>query len=132
MLRAKWTRHRCQAALGRIASGRGPDTWVGVTGDQHDALGVLVGGDPQSPLAQGSQEGGPKVRGLSVAERHAQDLATSLGRDPGSDDQSLRDHLVVDPDIHVGGVDEQVGEPGVLQWAGEELTHCLVDVLADP
>lgn len=105
---------------------------MGVTGDQHDALGVLVGGDPQSPLAQGSQEGGPKVRGLSVAERHAQDLATSLGRDPGGDDQGLRDHPVVDPDIHVGGVDEHVGEPGVVQRVGEELTHCLVDVLADP
>ena len=105
---------------------------MGVAGDQHDALGVLVGGDPQSPLAQGAQEGGPKVGGLSVAERHAQDLATSLGRDSGGDHQSLRDHSVVDPDIHVGGVDEHVGEPGVVQRAGEELTHCLVDVLADP
>lgn len=52
MLRAKWTRQRCQAAPGRIASGRGADAGVGVTGDQHDPLGVLVGGDPQSPLAQ--------------------------------------------------------------------------------
>ena len=132
MLRAKWTRHRCQAAPGRIASGRGADAGVGVTGDQHDTLGVLVGGDPQPPLAQGPQEGGPKVRGLGVADSHAQNLATSLGRDPGGDHQGLGDHPVVDPDIHIGGVHEQVGEPGVLQWAGEELTHRLVDVLADP
>ena len=111
---------------------RGPDAGVGVTGDQHDPLGVLVGGDPQPPLAQGPQEGGPKVGGLGVADSHAQDLATSLGRDPGGDHQGLRDHSVVDPDIHVGGVDEHVGEPGVLQRAGEELAHCLVDVLADP
>ena len=59
-------------------------------------------------------------------------LPTSLGRDPGSDDQSLTDHPVVDPDIHIGGVHEHVGEPSVLQWAGEELTHCLIDVLANP
>ena len=44
----------------------------------------------------------------------------------------LGDHPVVDPDIHIGGVHEQVGEPGVVQRVGEELTHCLVDVLADP
>ena len=82
MLRAKWTRHRCQAAPGRIASGRGPDAGVGVAGDQHDPLGVLVGGDPQTPLAQGPQEGGPKVGGLSVADRHAQDSADVLGPRP--------------------------------------------------
>ena len=58
---------------------RGADTGVGVAGDQHDPLGGLVGGDPQSPLAQGPQEGRPKVGGLGVAESHAQDLATSLG-----------------------------------------------------
>ena len=132
MLRAKWTRHRCQDAPGRIASGRGADAGVGVAGDQYDPLGVLVGGDPQSPLAQGPQEGGPEVGGLGVADSHAQDLATSLGRDPGGDHQGLRDHSVVDPDIHVGSVDEHVGEPGVLQRVGEELAHRLVDVLADP
>ena len=105
---------------------------MGVTGDQHDALGVLVGGNPQTPLAQGPQKGGPKVRGLSVADSHAQDFPTSLGRGTGGDHQGLTDHPVVDPDIHVGGVDEHVGEPGVVQRVGEELTHCLVDVLADP
>ena len=52
-------------------------------------------------------------------------LPTSLSQDPGGDDQGLTDHPVVDPDIHVGGVDKHVGEPGVFQRAGEELTHCL-------
>ena len=132
MLRAKWTRQRCQAAPGRIASGRGADAGVGVAGDQHDPLGVLIGGNRQPPFAQGAQEGGPKVGGLGVPNSHAQDLAAALGRDAGGDHQGLRDHSVVDPDIHIGSVDEHVGEPGVLQRAGEELAHRLVDVLADP
>ena len=94
MLRAKWTRHRCQAAPGRIASGRGADAGVGVAGDQHDPLGVLIGGNLQPPLAQGAQEGGPKVGGLGVPNSHAQDLAAALGRDAGGDHQGLADHSV--------------------------------------
>lgn len=70
-LRAKWTRQHCQAAPGRIASGRGADTGVGVASDQYDSLGVLVGSDCQSPLAQGPQERGPKVSGLGVADSRA-------------------------------------------------------------
>ena len=34
--------------------------------------------------------------------------------------------------VQVGGVDEQVGEPGAVQAAGQELVHALVDLLADP
>ena len=132
MLRAKWTRQRCQAAPGRIASGRGADAGVGVAGDQHDPLGVLVGGDPQPLLAQGPQEGGPEVGGLGVADSHAQDLATSLGRDPGGDHQGLGDHPVAQAYVEVGGVHEQVGEPGVVQWPGQKLRDSLADVLADP
>jgi len=42
----------------------------------------------------------------------------SLGGGPGGDHQGLGDHPVVDPDIYIGGVHEQVGELGVLEWAG--------------
>lgn len=59
-LRATWTRHRCQDAPGRIASGRGTDTAAGATGDQHDPLGVLVGG-PSVPARAGTAGRSPKV-----------------------------------------------------------------------
>ena len=67
---------------------------MGVAGDQHDPLRVLIGGNLQPPLAQGAQEGGPKVGGLGVPNSHAQDLAAALGRDAGSDHQGLADHPV--------------------------------------
>ena len=67
----------------------GLDAGMGVAGDQH-----VIGGNLQPPLAQGAQEGGPKVGGLGVPNSHTQDLAAALGRDAGGDHQGLADHPV--------------------------------------
>ena len=60
------------------------------------------------------------------------DLAAAFGRHAGGHHQGPADHPVPHSHVQVGGVDEQVGEPGVVQRPGEELVHALVDVLADP
>ena len=56
MVRAKWTRQRCQAAPGRIAltAARMP-AWASPVVQDH-ALGVVGGGDLEPPFAQGPQD----------------------------------------------------------------------------
>ena len=60
------------------------------------------------------------------------DLPAALGRHAGGHHQRPADHPVPHSHVQVRGVDEQVGEPGVIQRPGEELLDALVDVLADP
>ena len=60
------------------------------------------------------------------------DLPAALGRHAGGHHQGPADHPAPRPHVQVRGVDEQVGEPGVVQAAGEELLDALVNVLADP
>ena len=110
----------------------GADAGVGVTGDQDHAGGILRGGDLEPPFAQGPQEGRPEVDRLGVPQGHAQDLPAAFGRHAGGHHQRPADHPVPHSHVQVGGVDEQVGEPGAVQAAGQELVHALVDVLADP
>ena len=55
------------------------------------------------------------------------DLPAALGRHAGGHHQRPGDHPVPHAHVQVGGVDEQVGEPGAVQAAGEELVHALVD-----
>ena len=110
----------------------GADAGVGVTGDQHDPGGILRGGDLEPPLSQGPQEGRPEVDRLGVPQGHSQDLPAAFGRHAGGHHQRPADHPVPHSHVQVGGVDEQVGEPGVIQRPGEELLDPLVDVLADP
>ena len=55
------------------------------------------------------------------------DLPAALGRHAGGHHQRPGDHPVPHAHVQVGGVDEQVGEPGAVQAAGQELVHALVD-----
>jgi len=132
MVRAKWGAAALPGRPGKDRPDRGPDAGVRVTGDQHDPGGILRGGDLEPPLSQGPQEGRPEIGGLGVAQGHAQDLAAAFGRHSGGHHQRPADHPVPHSHVQVGGVDEQVGEPGVIQRPGEELLDALVDVLADP
>ena len=60
------------------------------------------------------------------------DLPTPFGRHAGGHHQRPADHPPAHPHVQVRGVHEDVGEPGAVQAAGQELVHALVDVLADP
>ena len=55
------------------------------------------------------------------------DLPAALGRHAGGHHQRPADHPVPHSHVQVGGVDEDVGEPGAVQAAGQELVHALVD-----
>ena len=132
MLRAKRGAAVLPGGSGQDRPDGGADSGVGVAGDQDHALGVVGGGDLEPPFAQGPQEGRPEVDRLGVPQGHSQDLPAAFGRHAGGHHQRPADHPVPHSHVQVGGVDEQVGEPGVVQRPGEELVHALVDVLADP
>ena len=132
MLRAKRGAAALPGRPGQDGPDRGADAGVRVTGDQHDPGGILRGGDLEPPFAQGPQEGRPEIGGLGVPQGHAQDLPAALGRHAGGHHQRPADHPPAHPHIEVRGVHEDVGEPGAVQAAGQELVHALVDVLADP
>lgn len=138
-LRAKWTRQRCQPAPGRIAV--------------VAALIPLCASEMTNATPNGSvsvETFRPRSRRLrrksvqksvdsSIADGHAEDLSTALGRYAGGHDNGLGDDpaaFVVDPaaaaDVDVGRVEVDVGEPGVGQRSGEELLDGLVDVGTDP
>jgi hypothetical protein len=93
---------------------------------------VRVGRDLQPAVAEAAEELGPEVRGLRVAERHPEDLPTSFAADSGGHDEGLREDMAADPHVEVGGVQEQVREPDMIQRTGEELVHGLSDLPADP
>ncbi len=65
-------------------------------------------------------------------EGHPEDLPPSLAADAGRDDESLRDDAATHAHVEVGRVQEQVGEPGVIDPAVQELVHGFVDLGADP
>ena len=71
-------------------------------------------------------------RGLRVAERHPEDLPPALAADTRRHDKGLRDDSAAVADVEVGGVEEQVREPGVIDPAVQELLHRFVDLGADP
>ena len=52
--------------------------------------------------------------------------------DPGGHDDGLGGDPAAGPHVDEGGVQIDVGEPGVVQAAGQELGDALVDVGADP
>lgn len=84
------------------------------------------------PLSRREQEAGPKVGGLGVPEADPEDLAASFARDGGGDHERLGDDPASHSDGEVGGVQEQVGEPGVVEAACQEVGDGLVDLGADP
>ena len=133
MLRAKRGAAALPGRPGQDRPDRGADAGVRITGDQDHTLGVVGGGDLEPPFAQGPQDkDDPEVDRLGVPQGHAQDLAAAFGRHAGGHHQRPADHPPAHPHVQVRGVDEDVGEPGAVQAAGQELVHALVDVLADP
>ena len=121
-LRMKWTRQRCQVALQHLGDG-GLEPFMGVGDDQLDAA--------QAAPAQLAQELGPEGLGLRGADLHAEHLAPAVAVDADGDDRGNRDDAAVLADLHVGGVDPQIG-PVALDRPVEEGLHLLVDLLAQP
>ena len=105
---------------------------MGIGRDQGDAEGVGGGRDLQPPVAEATEELGPEVRGLRVTEGHPEDLSPALTADTGGNHESVRDDAAAVADVEVGGVQEQVREPGVIDPAVQELMHRLVDLGTDP
>lgn len=104
--------------------------------DRFDQAAVTVGDDQadatQSAFSQVTQELGPEHFGLAVADHDADDLAAAVLGDAGGDDDGLGDDAVVDAGFDVGGVEEQVGEPDVVQRPGAEGVQLFVELSADP
>ncbi len=115
-LRMKWTRQRCQASSDhhRLDGLLEPRWWSEMTRRT-----------PVSPRARSErQELGPKSPVLGVADGTAEHLAVAVHRDPGRHHHGSGDHLVVDPALQVGGVQEHVGELDVAERARPERPSC--------
>ena len=109
-LRMKWTRHRCQAEPTITASTAAfrPRCWSEMTRRTP----------AESPGPQGAQELGPKGPVLGVADGTAEHLPVAVHGHPGGHHHGPGDHLVVDPALQVGGVQEHVGELDVVEASG--------------
>ena len=84
--------------------------------------------DASKPTAsQLAQEGGPEGFGLRRPDIHAQHLAAAIAVDADGNDHRDRDDPAVLADLHIGGVDPQVG-PVPLDRPVEEGVDSLVDV----
>ena len=72
-----------------------------------------------------------KGLGFRWADIHAEHFAPAIAVDAHRDDHRDRDDPPVLADLHIGGVDPQVG-PVALDRAVEEGVDALVDLLAQP
>ena len=107
----------------------GADAGVGVTGSPGPRpRGRGVRG-PSSPRSRRDRKTRTSFKSVVSASPGPCSgiLPAPLGRHAGGHHQGLTDHPVAHCHIQVGGVDEDVGEPGVVQAAGQELVHALVD-----
>ena len=105
--RAKWTRQRWWDApwKHRLMADTSPVCWSEMTSCT-----------PSRPRARSlPQELPPEDLVLRVPDVDTQDLPMSGGGHPGGDDHGLGGHLVVLPDVEVGGVQVHVGEGHVVQ-----------------
>ena len=128
MLRVKRGAAALPGGSGKDRPDGGADAGVGVTGDQHDPGGILRGGDLEPPLAQGPQDKDVQKSVVSASPRAMfRDLPTPFGRHAGGHHQRPADHPPAHSHVQVRGVHEDVGEPGAVQAAGQELVHALVD-----
>ncbi len=66
-----------------------------------------------------------------MAHGHAEHLAPAVGVDADGDDDGDRDDLVVAPDLHVGGVQPDIG-PVALDRTVEEGVHTLIYLATEP
>ncbi|GGV29523.1 hypothetical protein GCM10010293_29240 [Streptomyces griseoflavus] len=103
--------------------------------DRFDQTAVAVGDDQadatHAAFLQVTQELGPEIFALAVADRDADDFAAAVRGDAGGDDDGLEDDAVVDAGLDVGGVEEQVGEPDGVQRPGVEGVELFAELDAD-
>ena len=90
-----------------------------VRDDQLDAA--------QAAPGEAAQELDPERLGLAVADGHAEHLAPAVGVDADGDDHGDGDDVVVAADLHVGGVEPDIG-PIAFDRPVEEGVHALVDL----
>ena len=76
----------------------------------------------QAAAGQLAQELGPEGLGLGGADVHAQHFAPAVAVDADGDDDGDRDDAAVLADLHIGGVDPEIG-PVALDRPVEEGLH---------
>jgi hypothetical protein len=86
---------------------------VGVAGDELDA--------GQSACGQLAEEGEPAGAVLGAGDLQAEDLAVSVGVDPGGDQGVHVDHAAALPDLEHQGVGGDEGVRAGVQRAGAEV-----------
>ena len=133
MLRVKRGAAALPGGPGQDRPDGGPDAGVRITGDQDHALGVVGRGDLEAALSQGPQDKDVQKSVVSASPR----AMPRISRRPSADTPVATTsawQTTLRPTLTSRWVapGEQVGEPGVIQAAGQELVHALVDVLADP
>ena len=80
---------------------------------------------------QAAEQLGPEVRSPRVADAHPEHFSVTGRGDAGGGPDGSGDNSTALADVEVGRVQQQVGEPGVVQPAMEELSDDLVDLPAD-
>ena len=124
-LRMKWTRQRCQADPTITSLDGRLQAQVVVRDDQADP------GEPPGP--QRAQERRPEGPVLGVARRRRPSTSRLPSIDhPGRHHHGPAHHLVADPALQVGGVEEDVGELDVAKRPGPEGLELGVELSADP
>ena len=84
-------------------------------------------GPGQAAAGQGAEEVEPEGLRLGGTDCHAQHLAAAIGVHAHRDGDGDRDDPARLPDLHVGGVQPQVG-PVALNGAAQEVVHPLIDL----
>jgi hypothetical protein len=113
-----WTRHRCQDApwnTTRMAA-RSP-AWAS---------------EMTRRIFQPAKEIGPERFVFGVAHVDTRDLPMPVGTQPGGDHDRFGDHLMVLPDVDVGGVEPDVDERLMIQPAVPQHGHVDIDLRTDP
>ena len=133
MLRVKRGAAALPGGPGKDRPDGGPDAGVRITGDQDHALGVVGRGDLEAALSQGPQDKDVQKSVVSASPR----AIPRISRRPSADTPVATTsawQTTLRPTLTSRWVapGEQVGEPGVIQAAGQALVHALVDLLADP
>lgn len=103
---------------------RGDEPAMGVGDDQLDT--------GQAATAKVTEELGPELLGLTVADLAAEDFTVPVRAHAGGDHDGLGHDSAVDPGLAVGRVEEDVGELDVVEWPGAERADRLVESGADP
>ena len=120
-LRAKCTRQRCQLARSTLATAALRPSWASETTSLT----------PRRPAAgQLAQEGRPEGFRFGRPDVHAEHFAAAVAVDADRDDDGGGDNTTVLADLHVRGVEPEIG-PITLDRTLEEGLHLAVDLLAE-